>query len=185
VADLPFPGRSVALRRVVRKFRCLQRDCPRRIFFCERLPDLLRPHARRTNRLTDAHRDIGLALGGEAGSRLANQLDMPTSPDTLLRRVNDIPDEPLPTPRAVGVDDWALCKGQRYGTILVDLERGEVLELLLGRDGEALTTWLKEHPAIEVLSRDRWAPMPKRRRRARLRRRRWRTAGTCGRTCAR
>ena len=156
VADLPCQGRALALRLVVRRFRCSQADCPQSIF-CERLPGLLDAHARSTSRLTGAHRAIGLALGGEAGHRLAEHLAMPTSADTLLRRVKDSPDEPAPPPRYVGIDDWALRKGQRYGTILVDLERSRVLDLLPGRDGEALKTWLKAHPSVEVITRDRWA----------------------------
>jgi transposase len=156
VADLPCQDRVVALRLVVRRFRCTQPVCPQSIF-CERLLSLLAAHARSTTRLTAAHRAIGFALGGEAGSRLADRLDMPTSPDTLLRRVKNSPDEVDPPPRYVGVDDWAMRKGQCYGTILIDLERGRVIDLLPGRDGTALKTWLKEHPSVEVLTRDRWA----------------------------
>jgi transposase len=157
VADLPCQDRPVALRLVVRRFRCPQPDCPQAIF-CERLPGLPEPHARSTTRLAGAHRAIGFALGGEAGSRLADRLDMPTSPDTLLRRVQNAPGEVDPPPRYVGVDDWAMRKGQRYGTILIDLERGRVIDLLPGRDGLALKAWLKEHASVEVITRDRWAP---------------------------
>jgi transposase len=156
VADLPCQDRPVALRLVVRKFRCPRLDCPQDIF-CERLPGLLDAHARSTTRLTQAHRAVGFALGGEAGARLAGRLDMPTSPDTLLRRVKAAPDEPAPPPRYIGIDDWAIRKGHRYGTILIDLERGRVLDLLPGRDGESLKAWLREHPGVEVVTRDRWA----------------------------
>jgi transposase len=156
VADLPSQDRSVALRLVVRKFRCADAACPQRIF-CERLPGPIAAHARSTARLTDAHRAIGFALGGEAGARLADHLDMPTSPDTLLRRVKGAPDEPAPPPRYVGVDDWAVRKGQRYGTILIDLERGRVIDILPGRDGSALAAWLKGHPGVKVITRDRWS----------------------------
>lgn len=156
VADLPCQDRPVVLRLVVRKFRCARLDCPQTIF-CERLSRLLDPHARSTTRLTEAHRAVGFALGGEAGARLAARLDMPTSPDTLLRRVKTAPDEPAAPPRYVGIDDWAVRRGQRYGTIVIDLERGRVLDLLPGRDGEALKAWLREHPGVEVLTRDRWA----------------------------
>jgi transposase len=155
VADLPCQGRVVVLRLLVRKFRCLKPDCSRRIF-CERLPQLLASHARSTTRLSEAHRDIGFALGGEAGGRLAGSLGMPTSPDTLLRRVRDWLGEPGPAPRCVGIDDWAIRKGQRYGTLLVDLERGRVLDLLPGRDAQTLKAWLQEHPGVEVITRDRW-----------------------------
>jgi transposase len=156
VADLPCHNRALVLRLVVRRFRCVHPDCPQDIF-CERLPGLLDSHARSTNRLADAHRDIGFALGGEAGARLADRLDMPTSPDTLLRRVKEAPEEPAPAPRFIGIDDWAIRKGQRYGTILIDLERGRVIDILPGRDGEALKAWLRDHPGVELISRDRWA----------------------------
>jgi hypothetical protein len=155
VADLPCQDRPVALRLVVRKFRCADAACPQRIF-CERLPRLIAAHARSTARLTEAHRAIGFALGGEAGARLADRLDMPTSADTLLRRVKGAADGPAPPPRYVGVNDWAIRKGQRYGTILIDLERGRVIDILPGRDGEALKDWLKLHPGVEVITRDRW-----------------------------
>jgi transposase len=103
------------------------------------------------------HRAIGFALGGEPGSRLAERLDMPTSPDTLLRRVRQAVDEPIPSPRYVGIDDWAIRKGQCYGTIVIDLERRRVVDLLPGRDGKALKKWLEQHPGVEVITRDRWA----------------------------
>ncbi|QEL20576.1 ISL3 family transposase [Limnoglobus roseus] len=124
--------------------------------FCERLPELTEPHARTTSELTEAHRRIGLALGGEAGARLAAALGLPTSPDTILCRVQSGPDEPAPRPRYVGLDDWATRKGHTYGTILVDLERGTVIDLLPGRDGEAVKAWLAANPQVEVITRDRW-----------------------------
>jgi hypothetical protein len=131
VADLPCHDRRFVLRLLVRRFRCIDASCPRHIF-CERLPGLLAAHARSTTRLTGAHCAIGFALGGEAGNRLAEHLDMPTSPDTLLRHVKSIPGESSPPPRYVGVDDWAIRKGHRNDTILIDLERGRVLDILPG-----------------------------------------------------
>jgi hypothetical protein len=95
-ADLPWQGRRVILRVTVRRFRCGTAGCKRTIF-CERLPALA-TRARTTARLTDAHRLIGFALGGEAGSRLAAHLALPTSPDTLLRRVKSAPLPTYPTP---------------------------------------------------------------------------------------
>jgi transposase len=156
--DLPIQGRPALLRLTTRRFFCRTADCSRRVF-CEPLPGLLAKHAQATTRLTDTHRDLGLALGGEPGARLAAKLGLPTSPDTLLRRVKQPRPEttPAPLPRVVGVDDWAMRKGQTYGTIIIDLERSQVLELLPGRDGVELKTWLGEHPEVEVLSRDRWA----------------------------
>ena len=156
LADLPCFGRAVRLQVTVRRFFCPQPECPRRIF-AERLPGFAEPYARTTDRLRQAHESIGFALGGEAGSRLTIGLSMATSPDTLLRRVKQLKDDRRRLPRFVGIDDWAWCKGQRYGTIVVDLERGDVVDLLPDRDAETVKTWLNEHPGVELVSRDRWS----------------------------
>jgi transposase len=100
-------------------------------------------------------RAIGFALGGTPGSRLAAVLGLETSAATLLRRIRDAPPPDPPAPRAVGVDDYALRKGHTYGTILIDLERGHVLDLLPDRTAQTLAAWLQAHPTIEVVSRDR------------------------------
>ncbi len=98
--------------------------------FAERLPGVAPSWARRTARLGDIQRHIGLALGGEPGSRLAARLSMPASGDTLLRLVRAAELERHPPPRVVGIDDWAWRRGQRYGTIVCDLERERVIDLL-------------------------------------------------------
>jgi hypothetical protein len=103
------------------------------------------------------HRFLGLALGGEAGARLAERLAMPTSADTLLRLVGraDRQANRPPVPRVLAVDDWSWCRGRRYGTILVDLERHAVVDLLPDRQADSLAEWLRQHPGIEVVARDR------------------------------
>lgn len=58
-------------------------------------------------------------------------------------------------PRVIGVDDWAWRKGCNYGTIVVDLERRKVIDLLPDREAETLTNWLWEHQTVEVVARDR------------------------------
>lgn len=156
ITDLPLHGRRATLRVTARRFFCDNTACPRAVF-CERLPQLAAPHARTTEPLAESHRAIGFALGGEAGARLAGKLAVPTSPDTLLRRVKAAPDEPSPPVRYLGIDDWATRKGQHYGTILIDLERHRVIDILPGRDGVALKKWLEEHPGVEIVTRDRWS----------------------------
>lgn len=155
LADLPCFGLPVRLQITVRRFFCPRPECPRRLF-AERLAGFVRPYARTTDRLRQAHTAVGFALGGEPGSRLTVLLSMSTSPDTLLRRVKRFKDDSTPPPRFVGIDDWAWLKGQRYGTIVVDLERSDVIDLLPDRDAETIKKWLNDHPSVELVSRDRW-----------------------------
>lgn len=154
VADVPCGTARLRLHLHVRRFFCTNTHCPRRVF-AERLPQLVAPAARRTQRLTTALRHVGLALGGAAGARLTKRLHMPTSRDTLLRLVRQTPLPVLPPPHAIGVDEWAVRKGCRYGTILVDLERHCPIDLLADHSADRFTAWLHAHPSIQVISRDR------------------------------
>lgn len=155
VQDLPWQGREVQLRVILRRFRCRNVRCVRKVF-AERIPDVVRSYARRTDRLHEIVRAVGYAAGGLPGSRLLHRLAVPISDDSVLRAVSRrstiASSEPV---RHLGVDDWAWKKGQEYGTILVDLDRHRVIDLLPGRSAEELSRWLQQQPGIEVIARDR------------------------------
>jgi transposase len=154
LSDLPWAGRLVCFQITVRKFYCANHRCSRKVF-AERLEGVAKAYSRCTNREREALEAIAFALGGEAGARLATRLGLPISPDTLLRYIRAAPEPPFLSPRVLGVDDWAWKKRYRYGTILVDLERRRVLDLLQDSASGSFAHWLDRHPTVEVISRDR------------------------------
>ena len=155
LADLPWQGRAVVIVVTVRRFRCDNARCERRIFV-ERLPNVTAGQARRSRRLADIQRHIGLALGGAAGARLARRLALPVSGDTLLRLVRRGASTQIPSsPTIIGIDDFAWKRGQRYGTVICDLERRRILDLLPDRHPATVEAWLARHPGISVVARDR------------------------------
>ncbi len=157
LADLPWNGVAVEIRLRTRRFFCDAEDCSRHIF-TERLPETTATYARRTLRMEQALRWLALALGGEAGARTAQRLGLGISGDTLLRhlrRMSLTQKSTSATTRVLGIDDWAWRKGQRYGTILCDLERRCVVDLLPDRQANTVAEWLRDHAPPEVISRDR------------------------------
>ena len=153
--DLPTFGKSCNIYLQSRKYRCLRTECKRKIF-TERFDDHFKPCKRRTKRLDEKLLATALEMGGRPAERICNTLSMPVSDSTLLRLIHKTPLPPLGQLKAVGVDDWAYKKRDRYGSILVNLDTGKVIDLLPDREEKTLTSWLQGQHAIEVITRDRY-----------------------------
>jgi transposase len=125
--DLPCAGRSIQFLLTVKKFFCREATCPRKIF-TERLPNLLEPSSRLTTRLRKAVQEIGFATSGKGGERLCPKLGISLSDGTLLWSLHLVPTPAVGKVRVVGIDDWSWRRGQRYGTIIVNLETHKIVE---------------------------------------------------------
>ena len=137
------------------KFRCRNPTCEQKIF-AERLGGVVSCYRRRTQCLVNVIRLVGYTIGGLPGSRLLDRLAIHVSDDTVLRVLKS--STPQPDAEAIhhlGVDDWAWRRGQNYGTILVDLERRRVVDLLPDRSAKSLESWLIQRPTIQTVNRDR------------------------------
>jgi transposase len=154
VADLPCAGRNVLLMLTVRKFVCSTLTCPHKIF-TERLPGLVESYGRMTTRLIALLQALGLGAGGQMGTRQADRSGIATTPSTLLRHLMQLPAPVRRAVRVLGVDDFAWKKRFTYGTILVELERRKIIDVLADRESATVEAWLKEHPEVELVIRDR------------------------------
>ncbi len=154
VIDLPCGGQAVRLLLAVRKFFCEEPTCGRKIFV-ERLTPFVDPWARVTRRLFQVVQVIGLATGGRLGVRVTDRLGIQTTRQTILRRIMALPTKPAEQVIELGIDDFSFKRGRTFGTILVNLQTRQIIDVLADRKAETSAAWMTSHPEIRLVSRDR------------------------------
>ncbi|MGW2370697.1 transposase [Streptomyces sp. NPDC001667] len=153
VADEAVGGRPVVIVLSVRRLYCENPDCAKRTF-AEQVEGLTVRYQRRTPALQAVVDAVACALAGKAGARLLLHLHQVLSWATMLNCLLRVPLPRQAVPRMLGIDEFALLKGHRYATILIDAESGRRVEVLPGRRMEMVTAWLREHHGVEIVCRD-------------------------------
>ena len=101
-----------------------------------------------TTRFAEMLQAIALATSGELGTRLCGRLGMHSSPTTLLRWVMALPTSPPGHVPSLGIDDFSFRRGRTFGSILVDLDWHQVIDLLAERSTKSASAWMSQHPEI-------------------------------------
>ncbi len=153
ICDLPVFQYKTVILLAIRKFKCWNSRCKRKVF-SEQNQVILR-YSRRTNRVLKILESFAIELTGKLGSFMSKQLFIDVSISTITRMAHNQQLPEIKQPRVLGVDDWAYRKGISYGTILIDMETSKPIDILPSREGKDLKKWLMKYNDVQIVTRDR------------------------------
>ena len=154
IQDLSILGEPVVLYVEIRKFFCSNHSCHKKTF-AEQPGDEVFRYRRRTCRCERTVARHGISTSAKSASRLLGHLGIRISASTVLRDLHRMRPSKHEDVTKIGVDDWAWRKGVRYGSIIIDYERGHPIDLLGDRGADSFEKWIEEHKKVGVVSRDR------------------------------
>ncbi len=154
IVDLPILGKVVTIHMESRKFFCPNEACKKKTFAEQPGNEVFR-YRRRTRRCELLVARHGLYCSSGKAISLINSLGIPLCNTTVLRDIHRMNVDKYSSVRNIGIDDWAFRKGITYGSIIVDLDTGQVIDLLGDRNQDSFETWLETHPNVVLVSRDR------------------------------
>lgn len=150
---LEIAGHPLTLMVNVRKFRCSNTACQRKVF-SEPLSALASSYARNTRKVEERIRSMSLKTTSRIASNLLHEQNIFCSQSSCLRRANSCLKE-VPAPACICLDDYAQKKGHIYGTVIVDQITHKPITLLAGRGEGNLKKYLEENPQIQYITCDR------------------------------
>ncbi len=152
--DLPLITESVELDVSVRRFFCSNAVCSH-VTFTEQPGNEIRRYQRKTQRCLDRQLQLAAGASSMVAQRELHSCQIPASSSTILRQLHKVHIPDNPNILVIGVDDWAYRKGVSYGSILIDLVSKNFIGLLDSRDKQPFADWLRHHPTVRMVSRDR------------------------------
>ena len=153
VEDVPYNFESIWLHIHAHKFICENTDCPKK-YFDETLP-FARKHKVKTDNFIQFILTLSIFMSSTSTSLILSLLGTSVSADVVDSIIQKIEVTDNLDIEGIGVDDIAKRKGQSYATAIYDLEDHHLVALLDGRDAKEFEEWLKQHPKIKTIARDR------------------------------
>ena len=152
VQDLPIQGKKVLLLIKRRKMLCDNPECSHRTFV-ERF-NLVEPKRIRSKSPDDEILNLCKNMNANSAAKLLRNHIAMVGKSTLCNMLKKEISIHKSGVTLVYLDDFALKRRKKYGTVMVDLITGKIIDMLPSRDPKDVTAWLEKYPHIKLCSRD-------------------------------